>query len=94
MVDILMSSQKQLSMKRIPDHIEEPKTGKQRLKNSITFLTEKKCLWYGSDEVFLVGENFANALTDALWTINGHHYVFSNQSIAIDHQFSEICGLQ
>ena len=35
----------------MPDCITEPKTNKQKLKNSvITFLTERNCSWRGREE--------------------------------------------
>lgn len=79
--EVLMSSQQQLSLKSMPDLIEEPKTAKQKLRNSIiTFLTERNCQWRGGDEVSSMGSNLIHA---TLWTIDGHHHVFSNQNIAI-----------
>ncbi len=71
-----MNAQWQLSLKRLPDLIEHPKTAKQRLMNSvITFLNERQCEWRGNDEVSSIGRSFVTALTDALWTIDGHHHV-------------------
>ena len=74
--EVIMASQRQRSQKTMPDLIEQPRTGKQRLRNSIvTFLREKKCQWHGTDEVASQGQSFISALTDALWTIYGHHHV-------------------
>ena len=50
--EVIMASQRQRSQKTMPDLIEQPRTGKLRLRNSIvTFLREKKCQWRGTDEV-------------------------------------------
>ena len=88
-----MNAQQQLSLRSMPDIIEQPKTAKQRLMNGIiSFLKEKHCQWRGNDEVSSVGQSFVTALTDTLWTIDGHHHVFSNQSIIIPPVFSQFVG--
>lgn len=88
-----MASRRQRSLKFLPDLIEHPRTGKQRLSNSvITFLLERNCCWRGSDEVASQGQNFVGALTDALWNMDGHHHVFSNQSIAVPSIFLNFVG--
>ena len=43
-------------------------------------------------KVSLVSQIFVTALTDVLWTIDGHHHVFSNQSIIILSQFVGYSG--
>ena len=91
--ELMMASQRQRSLKTMPDLIEQPRTGKQRLRNSIiTFLREKKCQWRGTDEVTSQGQSFISALTDALWTVDGHHHVFSNQSVVIPSIFLNFVG--
>lgn len=77
--EVLMSAQQQLSHKSMPDLISEPKTKKQTLMNDvITFLRENDCQW-PSNEVSSLGMSLVNALTDTLWTIDGHHHVFASQ---------------
>ena len=45
--EVIMASQRLRSL-TMPDLIEQPRTGKLRLRNSIvTFLSEKKCQWSG-----------------------------------------------
>ena len=74
--EVIMASQRQRSLKTMPDLIEQPRTGKQRLRNSIVaFLREKKCQRRGTDEVASQGQSCISALTDALWTTYGHHHV-------------------
>ncbi len=91
--EVLMNARQQLSLKKLPDLTEQPKTAKQRLTNTvISFLGERKCEWHGSDEVSSVGRNFVTALTDALWTIDGHHPVFSDQSVSIPSVFVKFVG--
>ncbi len=91
--EVLMNAQQQLSLKKLPDLIQQPKTAKQRLMNNIiTFLDERKCEWRGNDEVISVGHSFVTALTDALWTIDGHHHVFSNQNVTIPSIFVKFVG--
>ena len=41
-------------------------------------LSEMGCQW-PSNEVSTVGMSLVNALTDTLWTIDGHHHVFASQ---------------
>ena len=91
--ELMMASQRQRSLKTMPDLIEQPRTRKQRLRNSIiTFLREKKCPWRGTDEVTSQGQSFISALTDALWTVDGRHHVFSNQSVLIPSVFFNFVG--
>ena len=46
--EVIMASQRLRSLKTMPDLIEQPRTGKLRLRNSIvTFLSKKKCQWRG-----------------------------------------------
>ena len=50
--EVIVASKRLRSLKTMPDLIEQPRTGKLRLRNSIiTFLREKKCQWSGIDEV-------------------------------------------
>lgn len=88
-----MASQRQRSLKSLPDLIEHPRTGKQRLMNSvITFLQERNCCWRGSDIVASQGQDLLGALTNAFWNLDGHHHVFSNQSIAVPAIFLNFVG--
>ena len=51
--DVMMSAQIQLQQKFMPDKTDEPKTNKQRLRNSlITFLTEKGCRWHAGYDIY------------------------------------------
>ena len=43
--EVLINAQQQLSLKKLPDLIEHPKTEKQGLVNG--FLDERKCEWRG-----------------------------------------------
>ena len=77
---IMMNAQKQLAQKALPDLVEEPRSNKQRLRNDIItkFLMVKQCKWR-SDEVSSAGNSLVQALTDTLWTVDGHHDVFIKQ---------------
>ena len=80
------------SQKLVPDTIPEPRTNKQRLWNKvIEFLVAKECAWRGS-EVSSAGTSFVNALTDILWTIDGHHHVLGSQGQNIPSSFSHFNG--
>ena len=57
--EAIMASQRQPSLKTMSDLIEQPRTGKQRLRNSIvTFLREKTCQVRGTDDVAFTGPEF------------------------------------
>ena len=84
-----MSTQRQLS---VPDTIPERRTNKQRLMNKvIEFLVAKECAWHGS-EVSSAGTSLVNALTDILWTIDGHHNELGSQGHKIPSSFSHFNG--
>lgn len=76
----------------MPDTIEEPRTNNQRLRNDIIkLLKERKCLWK-SGEVSSVGCSFVQALTNTLWTIDGHHEVFRQQGFMVPSTFGAFVG--
>ena len=80
---ILMNSARQLASCTMPQEIDEPKTGKQKLWNSvITFLNKGGHVWRGS-EVDNNGVAFVRALVDTLWTIDGHHDTLCSRSYPI-----------
>ena len=104
--DVMMSAQIQLQQKFMPDKMDEPKTNKQRLRNSlITFLTEKGCCWHAAYDIYITiiyysevqsfGMNLVNALTSTLWEIDGYHHVLSNQGYKIPskHQKCQLSNL-
>ena len=63
--------------------VEYPRTNKERLRNDvIKFLMEKQCQWRAA-EVSSSGSGFVQALTDCLWTIDGHHDVFYKQGFTL-----------
>ena len=77
--EVIMASQRLRSLKTIPDLIEQPRTGKLRLRNSIvTFLREKKNA-SGVALMKFTGPEFISALTDALWTIYYHYHVSATE---------------
>ncbi|MCG8621697.1 MAG: hypothetical protein MJE68_06820, partial [Proteobacteria bacterium] len=81
--DIMMQAQREKSKNTMPDPIEEPKTNKQKLWNDvIKFLKERNCMWK-SGEVSSIGCSFVQALTNTLWTIDGHHEVFRHQGFVV-----------
>ena len=87
--EIMMSAQRELDRKCMPDFIEEPRTNKQRLWNDvIKFLQGNSCKWK-SAEVQSLGFNFVQALTDALWLINGQHNVLMRQGYSIPVTFKD-----
>ena len=66
-----------------PDLVSEPQNAKQRLRNGvIKFLRERECKWKASD-VPTLGTTFTQVITNALWTIDGHHEVFANQGFSL-----------
>ena len=68
---VLMSAQRELSKKSLPDLISEPRNAKQRLRNDvIEFFREKKCEWAAS-EIPTLGANLIQAITNALWVVDG-----------------------
>ena len=89
---VLMDLARRLSQKTLPDMISEPKTNKQKLRNGLlSFLEERKCRWRSS-EVSSAGINLLNALTDTLWTIDGHHNVLNSQGYRIPDIFCTFVG--
>ena len=81
---VLMNAQTQLSSRtNLPDLVSEPRNAKQRLRNDvIEFLRERECKWTASD-VPTLGNSLTQAITNALWTIDGHHEVFANQGFSL-----------
>ena len=76
-----MLMQQQLSLKKLPDFIEHPKTEKQGLMNG--FLDERKCEWHGKVKFDL------RESTDALWAIDDHHHA-TKALITTDQKFQSI----
>ena len=89
----MMNAQRQLAQRALPDLVEEPRTNKQRLRNDIItkLLMAKQCQWR-SDEVPSMGNSLVQALTDTLWTVDGHHDVFSKQGCLFPSFASEFEG--
>ena len=77
---VLMNAQTQLSSRtNLPVLTSEPRNAKQRLRNDvIEFFRERGCKWTASD-VPTLGSSLTQAITNALWTVDGHHEVFANQ---------------
>ena len=48
----------------------------------IEFLRERECKWTAPD-VPTLGNSLTQAITNALWTIDGHHEVFANQGFSL-----------
>ena len=88
-----MNAQRQLAQRALPDLVEEPRTNKQRLRNDIItkLFMAKQCQWR-SDEVPSMGNSLVQALTDTLWTVDGHHDVFSKQGCLFPSFASEFEG--
>lgn len=85
----MMSAQKELDKKCMPNSIEDPRTNKQRLWNDIIkFLQERNCKWK-SAEVQSFGSSFVQALTDTLWLIDGQHDVLRRQGYSIPSTFDD-----
>ena len=90
--DITMQAQREKSKNTMPDLIEEPKTNKQKLWNDvIKFLKERNCMWK-SGEGSSIGCSFVQALTNTLWTIDGHHEVFRLQGFVVPSIFGSFLG--
>ena len=67
---------------------EDPHTKKQVLFNDIIkYLKNANCLWKNT-EVASSGNNLIQALTNTLWTIDGHHFVFFKQGFNFGLQLS------
>ena len=81
---VLMNAQSQLSSRtNLPEVVSEPRNAKQRLRNDvIEFLRERECKWRASD-VPTLGNSLTQAITNALWTIDGHHEVFASQGFSL-----------
>lgn len=89
---VMMCAQRQLSQKTLPDIIPEPRNSKHLLQNDvITFLSNKECGWQ-RNEVESSGKSLVTAITDTLWTIDGHHHVFGVQGYFIPTCFSVLVG--
>ena len=87
-----MNSARQLASCTMPQEIDEPKTGKQKLWNSvITFLKKGGHVWRGS-EVYNNGVAFVRTLVDTLWAINGHQDTLRSRSYPIPDIFSCFIG--
>ena len=46
------------------------------------FFREKKCEWAAS-VIPTLGANLIQAITNALWVVDGHHKVFANQGFSL-----------
>ncbi len=67
----------------MPDLIPEPRNAKQRLTNDVVgFFREKECTWTAS-ECWSSGTSLIQAITNALWAIDGHHVVLANQGFPL-----------
>ena len=78
-----MNAERELHKKSMPDPVAEPRTNKQKLWNDvIKFLEENNCKWK-SAEVQSSGCSLVQALTDALWIIDGQRHVFGRQGYPI-----------
>ena len=87
-----MAAQRQISQKTLPDFIEDPRAKKQVLFNDvIKYLKNANCQWKNT-EVTSSGNNLVQALTNTLWTIDGHHFVFSKQGFEIPATFGCFVG--
>lgn len=76
----------------MPDGFANPKTQKQKLTNKVLeFLVQNDCAWR-SDEVTMSGGSLITALTDTLWTIDGHHQVLGSQGYRIPPLFAQFNG--
>lgn len=83
----MMNSQRELCKKCMPDLVTEPRTNKQKLWNDvIEFLQERNCTWKNT-KVSSSGCSLVQALTDALWEIDGQHDVFRKQGYSIPTTF-------
>lgn len=67
----------------MPDIVENPRTNKQKLWNSvIRFLSEKNCMWKNI-EVSSSGCSLVQALSNTLWYIDGQYDTFQKQGYLI-----------
>ena len=73
--EILMTSQRSLQCKTLPDPVQE-KNKKDKLYNNILSLLELKKLKVEYSEIQRFGDRLVRALCDTLWYIDGHHDVF------------------
>ena len=63
---------------------EDPHTKKQVLFNDIIkYLKNANCQWKNTEVAS--GNNLIQALTNTLWTIDGHHFVFSKQGFNLGY---------
>lgn len=86
----MMNARTELSRKSMPDPVEEPRTNKQKLWNDvIKFLQENNCKWKNA-EIQSSGYNLVQALTNALWVIDGHRQVFKRQGYPIPATFDTL----
>ena len=87
----MMKAQKELCRHCLPSPV-EPRTNKQKLWNDvIQFLSNKNCKW-GSGEIASCGVSLVQALTNALWYVDGQHDVFGKQGYSIPSTFSSFMG--
>ena len=90
---VLMDSQRLHCQRRCPSKIEkEKKTKKDIMYNDIISLFEEHGLKWKSSEVAGVGVSLAQALTECLWYIDGHHSAFDDQGCKIPNIFCSFTG--
>ena len=89
--EILMTSQRSLQCKTLPDPVQE-KNKKDKLYNNILSLLELKKLKVEYSEIQRFGDRLVRALCDTLWYIDGHHDVFHQRAIVIPSVFNPFQG--
>jgi hypothetical protein len=89
--EILMTSQRSLQCKTLPDPVQE-KNKKDKLYINILSLLELKKLKVEYSEIQRFGDRLVRALCDTLWYIDGHHDVFRQRAIVIPSVFNPFQG--
>ena len=82
-----MNSASQMASRTMPHLIDDPKTGKQKFRNTvISFLKEKRCFWHSGEVAN------SSALVDIIWSIDGHHDTLNSRSCPIPALFHCFSG--
>ena len=77
----------------VSEKVTEERMGKDRMRNKMVELLERKQLEWSSSNVSMTGHKLIDLLTDALWYIDGCHKTLEDCRLSVPHIFSEICGL-
>ena len=90
---ILLQAQATLSSRQLPNLNQNPRNGKEKLRNHIlSFLSEKNCKWNSNSEVEKVAEGFLHSLSNIFLYIDGHHDCLKRQAFPVPCIFAQFSG--